>query len=496
MSIVSGPHSGFLKLAILLVGFAEVGCTGTVVDEDGERLGTLASPLLNFPSSRAAETVVTSVVNGVTVVSYNEDDPGFITYNNNSRQVGVNASQMGFFQLSPDDEGGVGVSGRVRPPAGWTVLWGDPAITRNRANSARVYLANLAIPSAKFASGVIEGPVNPSGLPANFCGAYIGGACIARSSNSGASFTLAASDCLQRITASCPNGTFYDGSDIETRSDGRVYAAFTDVTRSSTDVYLATSSTGAFARVTDPPNGGNTIMHPRLKAGPSGMYLLQLVGSSTLMISRYPSGSSRTQAWTTPVQVATSVTAADIVLSDRSLRLGPEYAMDIGPNENGVDEVRIAYTVKVAGRHHVRIAKCTTGATITCSQPAAWRTDGAAGLQWHPAIVTGTNAAGSRFWSFSYHSTQNFAGQNKVELWRGSLPSSNQLSTSRQETSQIPCPDNRGYWGDYDTMATGTNFAGTPGFTLRGMTQSFSGACTRAQYVASPQWGAVSYWTL
>lgn len=475
------------------------GCTAYVGDESGsDAVARVEQAIQNLESTHGAETAVTTINNGWMVITDNEDDPGFITYNNNSRQVRPNTSMMGFFQLSPDfdpDEA-VGVSGRVRPPAGWSVLWGDPAITRNRANPSRIYMVNLAVPTSKFpASGTIEGPVNPSGLPAEFCSAYLGGACIARSSNLGASFTLAASDCVQRITPSCPNGTFYDGSDLETDTSGRVYAAFTDVSRNSTDVYLATSQTGSFARVTDPPGGGSTVMHPRLKFGPSGLYMLQLTSSFNLTISRYPAGSSRSGTWTTPVQVASSITASDVVLSDRSLRLGPEYDLDIGPNEFGSQEIRVVYTVIVNGNHHVRAAKCTTGTTISCSQPSVWRTDTHGGKQWLPAIVAGTTAAGAPFWEISYHSTQNFPGTNKVELWRGLLTNSNTFGTVRQETFQIPCPDNRGYWGDYDGMSSGTDISGVQGFTYRGMSQSFAGNCSRAQYTASPMWAGITLWS-
>ena len=370
-------HAMLAALAGLPLAISVGGCGAEGVGE--ETISTVQSALLNHPSSTASETVVTSAVvnsagNHTLVITYNHEDPAFVTYNNNSRQVRPNASLMKFFFLSP--EGDDGLSGTVRPPTGWSVLWGDPAITRNRANANRIYMTNIAIPANKFpASGIIEGSVTTS-TPANFCGAYIGGACIARSADGGRTFTLAAGDCVRRTSTSCPNGTFYDGAAVETSPEGRVYAAYNDVFRNRTDVYMATSSTGSFARVTDPTVV--STLHPRIKFGPNGLYLIVQNGSS-LMMTRYGGGSSRTGTWTTPITVATGLTRGDVVFSDRSVRQGPEYDLDIGLNETGGTDARVIYQVlDTAGRKHIRISRCTTGTTISCSQPGAWDTDNVA----------------------------------------------------------------------------------------------------------------------
>jgi hypothetical protein len=86
----------------------------------------------------------------------------------------------------------------------------------------------------------------------------------------------------------------------------------------------------------------------------------------------------------------------------------------------------------------------------------------------------------------------NFAGGNQVEIWRGNLPNSNTFSTIREETAQVPCPDLRGYWGDYDYSSTGQNASGGNGLTFRGI--AFSNAtCNRTTY-SSQIYAGFSFW--
>jgi hypothetical protein len=477
-------------LALLTVA----GCAGAPGEADGsDEVGSVSqAEFFGTGNPFGAETAVTTsrTFNGLgefVMTANANDDAGFLTFNSGSRQIRPGTSLMIFKVLAPDDEGGnILASGRARAPSGWSVLWGDPAITRHRANSDRVYLANLAIPTSKFpASGIIDGPVNPSGLPANFCGAFIGGACIARSSNGGRSFAISSTDCVRRTSTACPNGSFYDGSALETSSSGVVYAAFNDVFRSAHDVYLAQTQTGPFARVTDPPLAGSTFSHPRLKIGPNGLYMLVWDGSN-LRITRYPAGTSRTGTWTTPVLVSSGVTSDDnIFLSDRSIRLGPQYNLDIGTNEFGATEVRVVFAVSINGKHHLRVAKCSTGSTISCSVPSIWTTEFSGGEQWGPAIATGNGFQGSPFWAITFYNNQNFPTGNQVQLWTGSLPNSNSFGTVlRENFSQIPCPDLRGFWGDYDYMSTGNTGSGPGGLTIRGFTLSPSSSCTRDNFTS------------
>jgi len=81
-----------------------------------------------------------------------------------------------------------------------------------------------------------------------------------------------------------------------------------------------------------------------------------------------------------------------------------------------------------------------------------------------------------------------------VQVWRGTpakQPGQSSFSSVRQELSQTPCPDTRGYWGDYDGMA-----AGPLGTFFRGFSDSAHGTCTQAQFTSSPLGASTSIWGL
>jgi hypothetical protein len=445
-----------------------------------QALGTIsATDMNNHLADKSSETAITTSMTPqgefrLTVARNTWSDP-LVTFNNDSRQVRGGASLMGW--TTTDFAGTVRASGRMVPPPGWAVLWGDPSTTTSKTNPSVVYLSSLGIPNAKFpASNVIEGSAQTGS--AGSCGAFIGGACFARSTNGGSSFSNL--QCVQRTdNPNCPSGSFYDGSDMESAPDGRIFAAYFDVRRGRTDVYASDTSGNNFARVTDPTIvSGN---HPRLRWGPFGLYLL-VANGSTLQLTRF----SSVNAWSPPVTVDTGVSPGTVSLAGVSVRLGPQYDLAIGRNESGADEVRVAYTILSAdGRTHVRVARCTPGATITCT-PNVWQTDSTPGNQWGPAIATGQgNITGENVWVVTYYSNQRFTTQAAADLWRMrfSRSSSGLLTTETtlQENGQFVCPDKRGYWGDYDDMV----YAGFGSF-FRPFTDSSHANCVRSGFVSTP----------
>lgn len=456
-----------------------------------QALGTInGTDVNNHIISRGSETALTSTyseIDGFVVnAGYNTWADPLVTFNNNSRQVRRGASLMGFTTSTYD--GTVRASGRMTVPQGWAVLWGDPAIVASKLNPNQVFLASLAVPNSKFpASGVIEGsPSTPANNSDGNCGALIGGACLAKSSDGGRTYYHYA--CLQDIDTTCPRGAFYDGADLESGPDGRIWAAFRDVQRSRTVVWT-TNGTSGITRVNSPTFTASS--HPRLRWGPRGLYVLMRSGGN-LVLSRYDGTASGTGTWTAPVTIE-AVTQADVQLSDRILRLGPQYDLAVGKNESGADEIRAIYTVQASGgRKHIRIARCTTGTTITCT-PNVWRTDSDAGQQWGPAIAFGYgNLSGAPSWQISFYSTRNNPNGNTVELWRGTASAQNgvfSLSTQRQEAAQTACPDSRGYWGDYDDMV-----GGYFGQFFRGFTDSSHGTCARVGFTSSPHGASLSGW--
>src|SRR5712691_9650182 len=134
-------------------------------------------------SGTQSETAATLAMVGNTtriVVAYNDEtnEQDLITYTETDRVVNSGASLMGW---SYSDNGGTTwtYGGKLKPPDGWSVLWGDPALGTSKTKPNVVFMSNLAVPAAKFA-----GPI--SGL----LGDFIGGACLAKSTDGGKTFNI------------------------------------------------------------------------------------------------------------------------------------------------------------------------------------------------------------------------------------------------------------------------------------------------------------------
>jgi hypothetical protein len=485
-------------IAVVVGGVAGTGACGTATFEDAP--ATTETPLVNRVKSAGAQVVVTTpVADGLgshqVVVGYSGADP-LILYNGDRRMVRRNASRMYRALLTPESNTSSG--GRVAPPPGWPVLWGEPAITRNRVNPNLIYLTNVAVPNAKFpAAGYIVNELETRiGLPAGYCDSYLGGACIARSTDGGRTFAISDADCVRRVTGTCTEGAPYVATALETSPEGRVYAAYTDRSRGLVDVYMASGPTGSFTRVTDSPTTVSAPMGPRLKYGPGGLYMLVRSGSS-LYLTRYEGGSSHNGTWTPKVLVASGSVEEPIHFPDgRYIELRTQYDLDIGPSDDtdepGV-EVRIAYAIFDGGTYRVRVARCTTGTPITCATPLNWAPFNfpIGEERFGPTIAYVQSADGAPKWALSWYDRRAVPHGPYLELWRGNVRANpDRLTELRQEPFQVPCPSTQGYWGYYDGMA-----AGPDGFTVRGFSDSGREPCNASFYRSVPLGASVSSWT-
>ena len=223
----------YVLLAVLVLTM--VGC--------GDEAGVPVTGKEKAAGDGQSETAATtSFVNGVNivVVTYNDDtnhDPT-ITYGPNSRKIQSGASQMGW-SYSKDNGQTWTYGGKVAPPKGWAVLWGDPAITVDNGAYSYVFMSNLAIPDSKMPAGGISGSVIVSGADS-----YIGGACIARSTDGGVTFKSyqCVSNTAKNSVPNSEKGHFYDGGSMASSSAGEIYAAFVDVTTSQIDVWRSPSA--------------------------------------------------------------------------------------------------------------------------------------------------------------------------------------------------------------------------------------------------------------
>lgn len=417
------------------------------------------------------------------IVAFNdatgEPEQGYIQLDPTGRKVYPGTSQAGW-SLSQDGGQTFKYMGKVRPPTGWKVLWGDPAIAVSRTNQSYVFISTLAVPDAKFPPiGYIDGGfVDPI---TNY--SPLGGACILRSTDYGETFSVTAQDCLT------DENDFYDGGSMVTDSDGAIYAAFVDVTKSAIHVWKADGPTSPFVRLPDPfagktggTNGAGIMSHPRLRFDivTKRVYVMaqghqvddvdfnpRLAGFTALGENRRDSFSSLYidwfdgGSWRGPFTVADDSLLYPGVPIDESqtfgwVRTGPEFSFDVGDaSVKGYDEIRIAYVKKKSnGDRGVQVLGCQRD-VAGCIAPSEWSTMALPRSQWNPEIRTQLGFFGvPPVWKLAYSSTDGEAGMHMRSMQGalavlGSVPATATrvfLPFALNE-GRVVCPDNRGYWG-------------------------------------------------
>jgi hypothetical protein len=442
------------------------------------------------------------------VVAYNDDSDNQATlqYTPVNRTILRGASLMGW-SFSEDEGATWKRGGKLQPPPGWAVLWGDPAVAGTSWPLGAVYMSNLAFPDTKFPAGGYSGGVD---------GSVAGGACVFKSTDGGATFNLF--HCITDQSsapgvANSSKGHFYDGGSLATRFYNDVIAAYVDIDTSQIVVY--DSENGAPFSMLPPPFPGLYIAsHPRLRVGPDGTLFVMAIAKSsganqyTVVASRFANGT-----WSAPTLVAGAVVyptvplGSDLLGSPLTLRTGPQFAYDVGTRSIGLvdDSVRFLVTQQnSSGWLFIRggicdyfLTKCGTFAgwtfgSDTSPPQRAQRLD-----VFNPDVV----ASASQFitfqptWQGSYLGRYGDSTQT-VSLYRAPLGflSGQPLSFPAAISKDQPvCSDLRGYWGDYDAHIIAHFDWNNPRFT-RFMTNSGQGCTQRWQFEGKTQHvQAISY---
>lgn len=423
----------------------------------------------------------------IITVTYNDDTntEKTIVYGANSRHVSSGASLMGW---SNSVDGGKTWSygGKVAPPAGWPVLWGDPSLATDFEDQRYVFMANLAVPAANMPAGGIDGPLNPP-----LAKAYLGGACIARSQDGGATFNIA--QCVSS------NNDFYDGSSMVAAgaaTDRSVFAAFRDVPNNRIDVWMSTSDTGQFQMLPDPFAGIPIGSHPRLRFDPDSdsLYVAALgADDNKIYVNRFAGG-----GWAGSPVVASMTTVGnpDIQLSDRALRTGYQFSFDIGsPSANGSDDLRFAYTAfdQGANRYYIRGSYCSFDLSGGCHDAPEWGTTpgnfNLNGDQFHPYVRAFRGFFNlAPVWKLGYTTREDDPSGNTVSFREGNLavlPDGVRVFLPfNLPAGLLVCPDLRGYWGDYnDLQFAGFDPDGNAQFMLT-FTDSSKGCIARSEFTS------------
>jgi hypothetical protein len=476
-------------LAITLAGLA--GCAKPGVPVTG---GNAEAP--DAPYSQSETAITTSFAKGknIVVVSYNDETntDQTIIYAQTTRKILPGASQMGW-SYSSDQGQTWKYGGKVQPPQGWAVLWGDPAITTSNAAYSYVFMSNLAIPSSKMPAQGIDGSVIVSGADS-----YIGGACIARSTDGGVSFQSyqCVSNTVKNNVPNSEKGHFYDGGSMASSRAGEIYAAFVDVTTSQIDVWRSPNENGQFALLPDPFPGKDMVTHPRIRVNlPDGaLYVAALASNGILYINRYLNGQ-----WGAAVQATNPMVGYPEVNFEPglSVRTGPQFSFAIGAasDEKGSDAIRFLYTRKDerTGRLYVTGSYCPLSLSSACGPAPEWGTTpgnlNTPGDQYNPNVEAWAGFINlPPAWKASYLDRDG-SPKNAVTLKQGNLaylPNGTRIFLPFDLIKEMPvCPDTRGYWGDYDDLVfIGFREGDTTAQFIRAMSDSSLGCDKRWTYIS------------
>lgn len=470
-------------------------------------------------SGQSETDAATSFRGGVhrIVVAFNDEtgNQGKIQYDQFTRKVLRGASLMGW-SYSEDHGKTWKYGGKVKPPSGWAVLWGDPAITSSRANYGMVFISNLAFPDSKFPVGGVEGRVDIA------FGGYsvIGGACIARSTDGGVNFQnfqcVSNTDPIPGIPVTA-KGHFYDGGSMASSPQGEIFASFVDVDASQIDIWRSPDGNQPFSRLPPPFPNYYVGSHPRVRVGPDGtLFVMGIIkqGSSDsktpyiLAMNRYRDGK-----WSVPTFVESNVAVYpnipfgnSVLGSPLAMRTGPQFSFDIGTSSfDRDDSIRLLYTkMNQESWYFVRGGICDYNLK-SCGWYENW-TFGASSVRpedsqrldvFNPNVAAFPAFIGiSPRWQGSFL-TRYGNSTTTLNLTRATLGYANgvPLSIPVDIARDAPvCSDQRGYWGDYDGFLP-VEVDGDSIRFMRFMTDSSGGCTKRWQFIGESQHvRAVDYW--
>ncbi|CAN5377787.1 hypothetical protein BH09MYX1_BH09MYX1_04070 [soil metagenome] len=392
-----------------------------------------------------------------------------------TRHVKAGASLAGW-STSDDDGGTWQYRGRVAPPPGWSVLWGDPAIVASRTNQNLVFISNLAVPTSKFPTSCPDGgtPCIDGAFTDSFGQSpYLGGACILRSTDSGRTFTSNASDCLH------VSNHFYDGGSLVGDNDGNIYAAFVDVVDDAVDVWRLRNGDPTFVRLARPFNKFKMESHPRLRydVGTDRIYVMAQADSvpvpgvpgdftATVVLDWLEAGTWHGGVRVTQNSLLYPSISFSTNLADPFIRTGPQFSFDVGDaSVNHDDDIRVAFTARRSdGRRYVGVSRCPRSpidVTLTgsgkCVESAEWGTAYQPGQQWNPIVRSELGFIGvPPDWRLTFTSNTDETAQFAVN-WRycplAVIGSGTRTCVQFLIGAHRPiCPDRRGQLGDYDDM--------------------------------------------
>lgn len=431
-----------------------------------------------------------------------------VTYNDGTNQAGVQytsttrvtkkgATHLGW-SYSNDFGKNWTYGGRVQPTDAWPILWGDPGIANSVRDQRYVFIVTLAVPKAKLdtaPNGEINGPLNN----------FIGGACIARSTDGGKNFALY--QCVQTKETDS-TGDFYDGGNIASDNNGNIYASWVNTDTNAVHIWRAVGESGTFQKMTNPFAGGPAIAsHPRLRVNldSNELFVMAQASGGELVIARW-NGKSWSATWHTGMYAQSypcvASTGASCTSSDTVVRTGPQFSFDIGSFGKENDHIRMMFTRKggINNRLYIAGAGCMIG-NLNCQYIPEWGTGEGnkekTSASFNPLVRAYrsqdmANAGEPSLWMGSHTTFSPSTGRVRHDMGGlGIIPRPNEPDlyvhlAIFQLTGCVLCADLRGYWGDYDDLhALGPVPGRESNVFARTFTNSQDGCDYRWQYTSS-----------
>jgi hypothetical protein len=378
------------------------------------------------------------------------------------------ASLMGWSWSN--DLGQTWTHNKLPTPADWPLLWGDPAATASLRHPGIMYIANLASPLLKFnsAAGVGDYVTEPEDA--------LAGACVFKSTNHGQAFSL--------LFCDCENYDFWDGEHMapDLDADGGAFLASNNRKLATISIFHILSDDGPAHELLHPFPGQQFLNHPRVRSDPetNALYVIAQAVTGKLMITKWSGG-----AWG-PVVDTGAVPAAQeslVQLSDRTIKLGPEYAFDIGSNQLASDAIRILYTRRdtILNRNVIDSVICSRD--LAC-QTGPWNTVSFASDQFQPVLRAPPGSVGGN-WLGGYYSRAGDPAGNQVSVIGAEL-GPNVLLQNEMHGLMTPCSTLDGYWGDYNDMQYAYDAQTNYFQWIQAYSVSNSPCTTRTSFVGMP----------
>jgi hypothetical protein len=441
----------------------------------------IANPTDEFEQAEAVAAV--SRVNPTTsthnvTVAYNDRTQNFnplLVYPDGrtgaTRQVHKGVTLMGW-SFSTDGGYTFHYGGRVSPPAGWSAIWGDPALAKLDLDDPYVYYGEMAATTAAFEGSPTYTPVTQTvdnETPS------LDGHCISRSTDRGVRFPTVS--CVQA-------GTFHDGTSLAVARDSngtrQVYLTSHDVGGTNrASVWRMQGETMAFTRLPD-PFPVSISLHPRLRVFNGVLYVAAHAGSAVIANRLTTANNSTT--WLGQVTIATGVASSNTLpLQSRTLRQANQFSFDVGQNLNAQTRLRVMFTASTGTSHQMRTRECNADLT------------GCADAPWVAAVMPEQRSPSlrhfNRRWVATWWGTAPQFFGNTVFSFAGMLGETSPFPITVREIGGTgnPCdsqhPSKGNYWGDYneiDAFAGGAFFAP---ITTNGGACRFQGPWTADMHV-------------